>query len=169
MLEFEATDSDGFSITSKRNCSLAPFPLCVFFMAAGLISLAIALIWTWLGAWLVLPFAGLEIAALALAFFLNARHAGDYERIRLRRDVLTVEICDANRVSRYELNPHWARIIEDRRGMARRLAVLSHGREYEIGRHLDDDGRQWLARELRRWLPDHRPREQELLRYRKGG
>jgi uncharacterized membrane protein len=158
MLEFEAKEGDGFSITSKRNCSIAPFPLCVCFVAAGLISLTIALVWTWLGAWLILPFAGLEVAALVLAFVLNARHAGDYERIRLRPGLLTLEICSGSRVSRHELNPHWAQVVEAGSGMGRRVVVMSHGREYEVGRHLDDDARQWLAKELQRWLPDHRPR-----------
>lgn len=101
----------------------------------------------------MLPFAGLEIAALALALVLNARHAGDYERIRLCRDCLTVEVCTANRISRHELNAHWARIVVANVGLAPRVALLSHGRELEIGRHLDDDGRLWLARELRRRLP----------------
>ena len=31
-----------------------------------------------LGAWMVLPFAGLETIALAIAFFAMARRAGDY-------------------------------------------------------------------------------------------
>lgn len=153
MLEYQATDTDVVSITSKRNCSIAPLPLCVFFLAAALTCLAIGIVWFWLGAWLVLPFAGLEIVALAVALLLNARHSGDYERIRLCRDTMTVEVCTASRVIRHELNPQWARVVVDREGLTPRVALLSHGRELEIGRHLDDDGRLWLAGELRRRLP----------------
>lgn len=43
------------------------------------------------GAWLVVPFACLEMGALAVAFVVYARHAADYERIVVGPGSLVVE------------------------------------------------------------------------------
>ena len=49
------------------------------------VSLGIATAFAVLGAWLILPFAGLEMLVLYLAFRYVDRHAADYERIAIRR------------------------------------------------------------------------------------
>ena len=67
-------------LTLRRNCSLSPRAALAIVAAAAFVLLGIGAAFAWLGLWLVLPFAGIEIAALALAFYLNGRHAGDYER-----------------------------------------------------------------------------------------
>lgn len=154
MLEIQAGEGGGFCFTAKRNCSIAPAALCAFFLAAAVTCLAVAVAWAWFGAWLILPFAGLEVMALAAALVLNARHVGDYERISLLEGRLTIEIRNATRLSRYEFNPLWASVVVGSTvGMTQRIALRSHGREIEIGRYLDEDGRKRLAAELRRWLP----------------
>ncbi len=51
------------------------YPLALF-------SLLVASLLVWAGAWLVLPFTGIELLAVGVAFVVYARHAVDYERIR---------------------------------------------------------------------------------------
>ena len=53
------------------------------FAALAAVVLLISAVFTALGAWLVLPFAGLEVLLLGGAFVAYARHAADYERIDL--------------------------------------------------------------------------------------
>ena len=65
----------------KRNCALRPRQLAACFGVLAAVSLAIASIFAWHGAWLVVPFACLEMGALAVAFVVYARHAADYDRI----------------------------------------------------------------------------------------
>ena len=62
---------------SKRNCALTPRQLAVFFGVLGSFSMAVATAWALQGAWVVVPFAGIEIAALGLAYVLYGRHAAD--------------------------------------------------------------------------------------------
>jgi len=64
---------------SPRQCGLA-------FGAVGIVSGGIATVFATQGVWLVLPFAGIEILALVIAFVVYARHTGDFERIVLRPD-----------------------------------------------------------------------------------
>ena len=65
----------GFSVTLKRNCSISPASLACVFAALAIAVLAIGAGFALLGAWLILPFAGLEVLLLAGAFLLQARHA----------------------------------------------------------------------------------------------
>jgi uncharacterized membrane protein len=139
-----------FNLTVKRNCSISPRALaCLLALTAGL-AFAIGSAFALYGAWPILPFAGLEIAALTAAFYLNGRHAADYERIALEEGELVVEVRNGERVAHHRFNPHWVRLEVD--GTPRgevRLALRSQGRELEIGRHLDAPGRERLAREVR--------------------
>ena len=92
---FQGSSAPGFSLHLKRNCSISPLGLARAFALIAAFTLGIAAAWAYVGAWLVLPFAGLEVAALALAFLACGRHAADYERIELRGARLTVEVADA--------------------------------------------------------------------------
>lgn len=137
-----------FSVTVKRNCSLSPRALLVLLAATAGVSFAIGIGFALLGAWMILPFAGLEVAALAAAFYVNGRHAGDFERISLRRGLLKVEVREGDAVREHEFNPAWARLLVRETGLGARAYILAHGREVEIARHLAPPARGALARAL---------------------
>jgi uncharacterized membrane protein len=100
------------------------------------------------GAWLVIPFAGIELLALGVAFLVHARHAGDYERIVVRADRLIVERVSGGNLAQMECQGPWIRVEY---GGARRelIRLVAAGREMSVGRFVPDDGRSQLARELR--------------------
>ena len=65
---------------------MSPAGLAVAFAALAAITLAIGAGFAMIGAWLVLPFAGLEVLALVVAYFVYARRAGaEVEEQRQRR------------------------------------------------------------------------------------
>ena len=102
------------------------------------------------GAWPIMPFAGIEMVVLYLAFRFIDRHAEDYERITIRGDSVAVEVREGSRVTRQELNRCWAQVVCESGGV--RLALRSHGREVEVGRHVCEGARAGIARELAREL-----------------
>ena len=55
---------------------MSPAGLAAAFGVLALLTLAIGVGFAFIGAWLVLPFAGLEVLILAAAFFAYARRAG---------------------------------------------------------------------------------------------
>ncbi len=138
-----------FSLTVKRNCSISPRALGGLLALVAGTSFAIGIGFAVYGAWPILPFVGLEVAALAAAFYVNGRHATDYERIALADGALVVEIRDGGRTEEHRFNPHWVRLGTSGARRDLRLALRSHGRELEIGRHLDASGRERLATLLR--------------------
>lgn len=141
-------ESRDFSLLLKRNCSIAPGALACVFAALAVAVLGIGVGFALAGAWLILPFAGLEVAALGAAFVLQARHATDYERIELAGGRLRLEVAEAERVARYELDARAARI--EMQGP--HVVLRGAGETLRIGRHLDDEARARFAGELKKRL-----------------
>jgi uncharacterized membrane protein len=137
----------------KRNCSASPTQLAAVFGSLVAVSFAFGAVFAVLGLWMVLPFVGLELVAVAVAFLCYGRHAADIERIELVEDRLTVERVEADRRHRWDFDPRRVRVEVDEqgRGLGARVQVrlASRGEQIEIGRHLLDEKRAELARELR--------------------
>jgi uncharacterized membrane protein len=125
---------------------MSPAGLAKVFAALSLLVLAIGAGFAAAGAWLVLPFAGLEVLLLGAAFLLYAQHAADYERIDLESGRITVEVADGSRITRYEMQ--CARVVMQ----DGRLVLRGAKEELEIGRHLGAEARAELAAELEQKL-----------------
>jgi len=138
----------GFSLTLKRNCSISPSGLACVFAALALAVLAIGTGFALVGAWLILPFAGLEVLLLGGAFVLQARHATDYERIALEQGQLRVEVADGKRLARYELDARRVRVEVD----GSRVVLRGPREALELGRHLDERSRIAFGAELKKRL-----------------
>jgi uncharacterized membrane protein len=125
---------------------MSPAGLAKVFAALAALVLAIGAGFAAAGAWLVLPFAGLEVLLLGVAFALHARHAADYERIELQSGRLEVEVTEADRVARYQLQNARVSMEEGR-------VVLRDAKEaIEIGRHIGAEARAELVAELEKAL-----------------
>lgn len=146
-LRLAKASEDGLDWTLQRNCSVTPTQLGVCFLCLSAVSLTVALFFWFQGAVLVLPFAALELTALAMAFLIHARHAADRELISVRGGQLVVEVETAGRVERCEFVREWVRIEpQQRHGLVK---VMGGGRSVCIGRFLRADLRALLVRELR--------------------
>jgi uncharacterized membrane protein len=61
---------------------MSPAAMLRVFVVLGFIPLAIGAGFAALGAWMVLPFAGLEVLLLGVAFVVYARRVADYDNTR---------------------------------------------------------------------------------------
>jgi uncharacterized membrane protein len=137
--------------TMKRNCSISPRQFICLYVSLALFSLAIAFMLFLVGAWLVLPFTGIELLAVGIAFAIYARHAVDYERIRLFPNRLVIEQVSAEQLTQFEFNPRWVR-IEPGATPRDHIKLVSRGQTIMIGQHLAQYRRTQFATELRIWL-----------------
>ena len=144
-----------FSLTVKRNCSISPQGCLRLLATMMMLSLGIAAAFAWFGAWMILPFAVIEMLALVVAFYLVGRHAADRESIELENGLLTVRLHEAGRNTEYRFNPAWTRLVVEEAPRTLRLAIRERGRELEIGRHLDRGRRKALATELKHRLTSY--------------
>src|SRR5262245_21234451 len=101
------SEATGYTLVARRNNSLSSTGRLVVYGFLFVVSVGIALAFAMLGAWPILPFAGLEMLVLFLAFRYVDRHAADYERIAIDRDRVEVEFCEAGTHRRHELNRLW--------------------------------------------------------------
>ena len=135
----------------KRNCSVTPAQLGWLYASLCVVSLAIGTFFWFQGAMLILPFAGIELAAVGVAFLAYARHAGDGERISLKGRRLVVELENAGHLQRAEFNRDWVR-VEPGAGDRSLIELSGQGRRVNVGRYVRPELRPVLAQEIRRAL-----------------
>ena len=138
----------------RRNCSLTPKQMLGFYLGLSSVSLAIAGIFWWLGARLVMPFAWLEVLAVGAALLVHARHVTDRESIRLHGGVLTVERACGPRTERCEFCTEWVRVAPTR-GDGSLIELSERGRKVVVGRFVRPELRSQLADEMRWVLMRH--------------
>jgi uncharacterized membrane protein len=140
----------------QRNCSFTPAQLFGAYLSLCVLSLAIALAFTWQGASPVLAFAGIELLLVGVALLVYARHATDHERITLAGDALCVEHRRGQQTERTQFRAAWVR-VEPRHGEGSLVELSGDGRQSCVGRYLRPDMRTPLAQELRTALRVYRP------------
>ncbi len=101
-----------------------------------------------LGAWPVMPFAGLEVGLLALAFRHVARHSDDFECLEIEGDAVRFTARDGAATSGLEGNLRWMRLEQWHDRNRCRLVLCYAGRRHSIGRLLSDAQRGEWAEEL---------------------
>ena len=136
------------------NRSLGPHGRTACLAALAVLPLALGAVATvFLGAWPVLPFAGLEVAVLAYAFHRIACHDGDYERLEIAGPRVRIEARSGAQVVSFEGHAPWARlVVRDRPGRCE-LQLRYAGKSVDIGRMLTDERRRLWAAELGRRMP----------------
>ena len=142
--------SEHYSITARPNCSLTPAGSFCVISVITLFTLALAIGFTLIGAWPVLIFAIIELYVVYYCFNQLLRHAWDYEQLTIDGDNVMVVQHEPGHDTQVELNSYWARVVMecDADGSCRRLALVSHGREIEFGRHMSGDERMVLGQQL---------------------
>ncbi|MFZ5486640.1 MAG: DUF2244 domain-containing protein [Burkholderiaceae bacterium] len=131
-----------------RNCSFTPAQLAGMYLSLCALSLAIAVFFWMHGALLVLPFTGVEIVAVGIAFLVYGRHAADGERISLEGTRLVVERETAGRLERSEFDRQWVR-VEPKTGDRSLITLSAQGRVVQVGRFVRPELRAALASEIR--------------------
>lgn len=147
-------DAERVVLRSRPNCSLSERACkSVFWSVAG-VTFLISAVFSYLGYWLILPFAGLEIGVLAWAFEQINGHRHDYELLEIRGDEIRLESRQGSETRSMLFNRQWVQLVKHKSppGGHVRIALRSYGAEYEIGLFMDDDKRQELAGLLRNWL-----------------
>lgn len=137
----------------RRNCALSPQQLGFWFLAIASISLLVAFGMYAAGAWVVLPFACVEILGLGTAFVVYARHATDFERVVVQSEGVVVDRGSSAESptgirERCMVPGSWIRV--EYGGQRRELVKLvSHRRSVEVGRFVPEHLRPRLAQEFR--------------------
>ena len=135
MALFQEEDTGGYRFTVRPNCALSwRWTKLLILGFAGCLA-AVGWYFASLGAWLVLPFAGLELVVLVAGFYLSALAGSTREVIEIQDSHLRV-LRGGNRLRTVAtLSRYWTRValVRDPRGWhPSRLVLRCHGRSVEI-------------------------------------
>lgn len=125
----------------------------LYFLATlFVISFGIALMFLFQGFWMILPFAGLEMAGLTWAMYYCVRKTHRQEVLHFSMDEVIVE-SGVNKVEKqHRFKRFFTRIrVEAPSGSRRtqRIAIAEREHNVEVGQFLTDDEKNTLIKELR--------------------
>lgn len=149
MLILDTDAYNSFRVTFKPNSALTPAGKQKVVALLTIIPCLVGLGFAVIGAWLILPFVGLEIVALGYAFYYINNHENDYESITIDGDSLVVQRSIAQQISQQVVNPYWVKVVRHELANGElHLYLQSHGKDIEVGRYLTRKQRELLAKQL---------------------
>jgi len=138
-------------MVARPNSSLTAKGRVYAVVIIAAISFAVAIGFSLIGAWLVLPFAGIELLAIGYAFYYIHCHSQDYESIVIEGDQISVEKKSYKAVSKMVFNRYWVKVLLRLTPNGdQMLSLRSHGKEIDFGRsYMTNDQRLELAKQLK--------------------
>lgn len=125
----------------------------LFLWIVSILALSIATVFTLMGAWLILPFAGLEIIALISLMYWVAHQCRRKQVITFSDNRVVVEKGYYNPVTSWESEVFFTRLFIDkppyRGGQPMKVFLRSKQQQLEIGEFLNEQDKQKLISELR--------------------
>ena len=152
-------------LTLRRNCSLSWNQMSRVLAVLLLCLAAVTAYFVAKGAWLVLPFTGLEAIVLIFGIYLSARAGATREVVRIGEHQITIAEGRRTLQTKATFGRGWAQVMlwKDSRGWyPSRLYLGSHGRFFEVGTALVESERLALAADLERLIL-HREDTHETL------
>lgn len=157
MLLKEGDKQQQYRFLIRPNKSLTEKGMVVFVVLVGLAIFLVALRFVLLGAWVILPFAILEIGMLATGFWLYARASRYRETVDISKQSFIVTQESVKGSKTWTFNPHWVDFIlrdDPNDWYPSRLFIKSHGEHVEIGTCLINEEREELLEALRDAMPN---------------
>ena len=142
----------GYRFVLSPNCSISWRELLAFYLLTCLVAVAVGVFFTLQGLWLVLPFSGLEMAALGTALYLTSRKVYRREVITLDAHTTRVEKGVQRVDQSWEFQTPWVRFRDVRQGTRsdqRKLFIEVSGDSVEVGSFLANSEKDALAFRLK--------------------
>jgi uncharacterized membrane protein len=140
-------DGDGWTWHLKRNISISPAHMALIFTGLGVLSLTIGGVFYSMGATLVLPFSLVEIAVLLMAYFYNAIHANDYEKLIVGGNLIHIETKLGFKTNHIELVRSMTR-VETLTHMNEMVHLRQGTKDTHFGKFVHANLRPLLARKI---------------------
>lgn len=132
----------------KRNCSLTPRRLSQFYAVLISFSLTIGIGFLIAGVWMIIIFTLIEVSAVTLGFLVYARHALDFEEIRIEGTQLTIIKFIGYKTQQYQFNTRWTQLAVSPAN-AKVFMLTSEKQTIELGQFLRLSQQQKLLAELK--------------------
>ena len=149
-MSVEEKSNSNYLITLSPNSSLTGIYRIIFLASISFICVGIATVFYFFGAYLILPFAGIEIAILLIAFYLSFKWSSRKELIYISQEIVKIEkgINKAEYLWE-EFRTFTSFIIENDSNKLLRLSFRSKGDDVIVGDFLNEEDKSILINEIR--------------------
>ena len=149
MVTVEKVNDSDYLISLSPNSSLVGIYRTIFLASITLVCGGIGVIFYFLGAALILPFAGLELSILFVAFYLSFKWSSKKEKIYISQDIVKVERgINKAEYSWKEFRTFTYFKIKKEKDKTIRLSFRSKGEDIFIGEFLNEDDKKILKDEI---------------------
>ena len=150
MVSVEEKSNSNYLITLSPNSSLTGIYRIIFLASISFVCVGIATVFYFFGAYLILPFAGIEIAILLIAFYISFKWSSRKELIYISQEVVKIEkgIHKAEYLWE-EFRTFTSFQIEKDANKSLRLSFRSKGDDVIVGDFLNEDDKNILINEIR--------------------
>ena len=149
MVTVEKVNDSDYLISLSPNSSLVGIYRIIFLASITLVCGGIGVILYFLGAALILPFAGLELSILFVAFYLSFKWSSKKEKIYISQDIVKVERgINKAEYSWKEFRTFTYFKIKKEKDKTIRLSFRSKGEDIFIGEFLNEDDKKILKDEI---------------------
>ena len=155
MVTVEKVNDSQYLISLSPNSSLVGIYRIIFLSSITLVCGGIGVIFYFLGAALILPFAGLELSILFIAFYLSFKWSSNKEKIYISQDIVKVERgTNKAEYSWKEFRTFTYFKIKKERDKTIRLSFRSKGNDIYFGDFLNEDDKKILKDEIKSIIED---------------
>lgn len=145
-------DADGVFWSTRPNRSLTAYGRALWIGLIALNAALVCLMAIAIGAWPVVPFAGLEVLLVAIAFAVVGRHDDDFELLEVSTDTFRWESRDGGKTTTLSGNLAWLQVEWYRcaKRHTKRLRLRYAGKEVTVGRLSSEQDMQDIVSSLAR-------------------
>ncbi|RDH43220.1 DUF2244 domain-containing protein [Zooshikella ganghwensis] len=139
------------SLTLTANQSMSWQQNIMLFGCVAAFSLMMTVVMVLLGAWLVVPFVGLELAALAVGLYITSLQASRWQHIHFNRDTIAIETGRYRLEHSVQVSRAWVVITAvqpSQPGSTGQVWLSCHGQQVRLGAFLNHDDLQKLMHHL---------------------
>ena len=155
MVSVEKKERSNYLISLSPNSSLIGIYRIIFLASITLVCGGIATIFYFVGASLILPFAGLELTILFIAFYLSFRWSSKKEKIYISQEIVRIEkgIKKAE-YSWEEFRTFTSFQVKRSKDKSLRLSFRSKGQDVYVGDFLNEDDKNLLRNTISEIIED---------------
>lgn len=146
----DGANGDWIELRPNQSLSWAQIRMIGVILAIPAVFIAVGFLIA--GVWMIVPFSGLELAAVTTTLWLVSLNGQKREVVRFSGDSVTVEKGRYGCQSRRTFQRHWSRFeieCSNHPWYAPRIILKQHDRQEEIGAFLSEDEKGILIAELR--------------------
>lgn len=150
MVSVEKKNKSNYLISLSPNSSLEGIARIIFLASITFVCGGIAIMFYFFGAFMILPFAGIELTILFIAFYLSFRWSSKKEKIYISQEMVKIE-KGVNRADYLweEFRTFTSFQIKKDANEIIRLSFRSKGEDVFVGDFLNNDDKKKLKDEVR--------------------